>query len=190
MFRQKVHSLFSGNNRRASHGRARHHGRMGMEEHFRSMLEMERKRMQQCNTPFMLMFVDVADLLQCKNTRKTFKNLLTAIENSTRDTDMKGWYEANRIIGIIFTEFDIETADLIVNKVRASIAETLIPAMGSMVQVSFLLFPEDHPCNKRCDTEPVIYRTPADAAVFRKQNSLSHDCKNYYAVKKEEPIAL
>jgi hypothetical protein len=121
---------------------AEYSSRMDSEEHFRTMLIMEQKRAQRYNTPCMLMLIDAALLFQCRKFRKIFRKLMSAIDESTRETDIKGWYDINRIIGIIFTEFEIETVELIVNKVKTSLAEA-IPSDLSLVQVSYLIFPED-----------------------------------------------
>jgi hypothetical protein len=115
---------------------------MNIEEHFRTMLAMEQKRAQRCNAPCMLMLIDLRLLLQEKKSRKNFKKLMSAIDASTRETDVKGWYDINRIIGVIFTEFETETVDLIVTKVKDSIAGS-IPESQSLVQLSYLLFPDD-----------------------------------------------
>jgi hypothetical protein len=106
------------------------------------MLAMEQKRAKRCNTCCMLMLIDAARLLEGKNRRKTFKKLLAAVTAGSRDTDIKGWYDMSRVIGVIFTEFEKRFAGLIVNKMKASIAETF-PGDRSSVHISYLLFPED-----------------------------------------------
>jgi hypothetical protein len=138
MFRRKINSLSEGNRLISRRGSG-----WCSEEHFRNRLAMERKRTELLNTPFMFILVDIAKLLQSKNSSKVYKMLFTAINAVTRETDIKGWYVTNKIIGIVFIEVDKNVVDLIVNKVKASIDKTMDPPRGSPAKISYLLFPED-----------------------------------------------
>jgi len=72
-----------------------------VQEHFLRLLAMEEKRTERSNETFMLMLIDISRLIQWCYTPKTMKKLLKTIHSATRDTDIKGWYNLNKIIGII-----------------------------------------------------------------------------------------
>jgi hypothetical protein len=144
MFQQGIHSFFNG--KPFLDGMpARDACQLNVEEHFRGMLAKEQKRTVLLNSPFLLMLIDVAGLLQGGITRKTFKKLLDAINHATRETDIKGWYETNRIMGIIFTEIEKDSVGFIVNKISAAIAAMPDSAVRPSVRISHALFPDDRP---------------------------------------------
>src|SRR5580700_7470857 len=79
------------------------------QELFVRMLRLERKRTERSQRPFVLMLLDSRLLLKAANSREQFEKVLCAMTSSTRETDIKGWYEDGAIFGVIFTE--IGTAD-------------------------------------------------------------------------------
>ena len=117
------------------------------EECFRRMLGAEQKRTEQLNKSFMLMLIDVSALLQCKNARKIVQKLLDAICAITRETDIKGWHDANKSIGIIFTEFDENFIDFILSKLKVALHDTLTFEHGSLIHVSYIIFPRNRSAN-------------------------------------------
>jgi hypothetical protein len=116
--------------------------RLDAEDHFRSMLAAERKRAELLDSPFLLMLIDIAGLSQNGNTRKTFKKLLDAVDGATRETDIRGWYETNKILGIIFTGIEKDAVVVIVKKMAAAIAAIPDPAARSHARISSTLFPD------------------------------------------------
>jgi hypothetical protein len=71
------------------------------------------------------------------------KKLLSTIHQATRETDVKGWYHFHKIIGVIYTEFDNNHIENILNKMKTSLQGILIPEHRPLISVSHIVFPED-----------------------------------------------
>jgi hypothetical protein len=74
------------------------------QEFFVTMLRLERKRTERSHRRFVLMLLDASGLLKGRRNRTTFDKVVMALSNSTRETDIKGWYKDDSVIGVIFTE--------------------------------------------------------------------------------------
>ena len=114
-----------------------------IQEHFLRMLALEQKRTERSNESFMLMLIDISRLLHRGFNPKTMKKLLNAIHSATRETDIKGWYNLNKTIGIIYTAVDNNFIEMIVKKMKGSVQKNLIPTQYSLVHVSYTIFPEN-----------------------------------------------
>ncbi len=117
------------------------------QEPFLRMLSLERKRTERSHRRFVLMLLQSDSLLKAGDHAGTFQKLLCALARSTRETDIKGWYEDRRILGVIFTEIGgaegkaIATA--LLNKVTNALCSTLSIEQINQVSLSFHVFPED-----------------------------------------------
>ena len=140
------------------------------EDCFRAMLVMERKRTERSNNPFMIMFIDVSGLQHMNTSLRTVKNLISTISTITRETDIKGWYSSQRIIGIIFTEYDPMSIGTIVQKVKDSFNKVLTSAQISVLELSYYLFPGDkeHGGNRVADINAVLYSSEMSVARVKK----------------------
>ncbi len=168
--------LFCSGNRVASGNVFHHDALLYDEEYFRNMLVLERKRTERSNKAFMLMLIDISGLLQCINASDIIEKLLDIIYHTTRDTDIKGWYVADRTLGIVFIDLDSKIMSVVLNKVKTSIHEILIPAHRSLVHVSYCIFPDDqnHGKNKVVNLNAVLY----DSAIRNRiAESVSTICK-------------
>ena len=99
------------------------------EEAFHYLLEVERKRFEASNQPFVLLLVDLTrhvgqgDRMIAVIGAKVFVSLT----RSLRDTDMIGWYRQGRIIGALLTHLgDAPVAD-----VSGQMAKRVTRAFGS-----------------------------------------------------------
>ena len=112
---------------------------------FMKMLCLERKRSERSGRRFVLMLLDPGDLLKSRGV-EILPNLMQVISQSTRDTDLKGWYRDGSIIGVIFTEIGREEKS-IVQSLSAKIGKSLNAVLGiaehNEIKLSFYLFPED-----------------------------------------------
>ena len=95
----KVKSRWEGDRSREEHAG------LGMlpQQLFLKLLCLERKRAERSGRRFVLMLLDPGRLLQSAKAR-VMQNVVLAISQSTRDTDLKGWYKDGAIVGVIFTE--------------------------------------------------------------------------------------
>ena len=83
------------------------------QELFMKLLCLERKRTERSGRRFVLMLLDPGNLLQAAKA-PVMSNLLSALTQSTRDTDLKGWYKDQVVIGVIFTEVgDVEDKSIV-----------------------------------------------------------------------------
>jgi lipopolysaccharide/colanic/teichoic acid biosynthesis glycosyltransferase len=118
------------------------------EDAFVSMLYLERRRAERAQKRFVLVLVDVKRALEEGNKNRTLGKIGLALTNSTRETDILGWYLDNNLVGIIGTELG-ETSPKIVHerlleKLRASFQQTVGKEKSSRISVSFHFFPEEY----------------------------------------------
>ena len=111
------------------------------------LLYLERKRAQRSGRRFVLMLLDLGGLL--KNARKgqLLAKLLKAMNQSTRDTDLKGWYKDESVIGVIFTEVGEAEDKFVVHALSTKLTNALYDTLNiqevNEIQLSFHIFPED-----------------------------------------------
>jgi lipopolysaccharide/colanic/teichoic acid biosynthesis glycosyltransferase len=113
---------------------------------FMKLLCLERKRTERSERRFVLMLLDAGNLFK-QAKAPVMPNLVSAISQSTRDTDLMGWYTEGAIIGVIFTEIAGNEDKAIVQslsaKLTGSLRETLSAQEMNEVKLSFHIFPED-----------------------------------------------
>lgn len=121
---------------------------LGMLSHelFMKLLCLERKRTERSGRRFVLMLLDPGSLLKSAKI-PVIANLLSAITQATRDTDLKGWYKDGSIIGVIFTEVGGGEDQTIVRALSTKITDSLYEALSvpeiNEIRLSFHVFPED-----------------------------------------------
>lgn len=115
-------------------------------ELFMKLLCLERKRTERSGRRFVLMLLDPGSLLKSAK-MSVAANLLSAITQATRDTDLKGWYKDGSIIGVIFTEVGGGQDQTIVRALSTKITDSLYDALSvpeiNQIRLSFHVFPED-----------------------------------------------
>ena len=72
--------------------------------HFQHMLRVERKRTERSKRPFLLLLLDISDLMSLDNHREILGRIKTVLAASLREVDIRGWYDHPKTIGVIFTE--------------------------------------------------------------------------------------
>jgi lipopolysaccharide/colanic/teichoic acid biosynthesis glycosyltransferase len=116
------------------------------QELFMKLLCLERKRTERSGRRFVLMLLDTGSLL--KTAKSTgMANILSAITQSTRDTDLKGWYKEGSVIGVIFTEVGTGEDKSIVQSLSTKLTDALFETLNirelNEIKLSFHVFPED-----------------------------------------------
>ena len=127
---------------------------------FHRMISLERKRSERSRKPFLLMLVDMGDGRSLRN-REALGTILVALTSVTRETDLAGWYENDRVVGAMFTEIgSVERAILstMITRVSDTLKRALSTDQFSQVNLSFHMYPEDwdHETHER-PTNPVLY---------------------------------
>ena len=77
-----------------------------IQEYFHKMLAQERKRTDRSNDPFILILVDIRAINIQNSEPSSINGISDVLSSCTRETDVKGWYEQESIIGIICTEIN------------------------------------------------------------------------------------
>jgi lipopolysaccharide/colanic/teichoic acid biosynthesis glycosyltransferase len=131
------------------------------QEAFHRVISLERRRTERSRKPFLLMLMDMGDHLQTETNEKNVVRLLAALSISTRETDVVGWYESGRIVGVMFTEICSEERNTIVSTMIARLSEILRNHLSveqfNRVSISFHVFPEDWDTESRKPSNPVLY---------------------------------
>ena len=132
------------------------------QELFTRMLCLERKRTERSGRRFVLMLLDPGKLLKTANKTQIVSRLLNAVAQSTRDTDLKGWYQES-IIGVIFTEIGNSEDKSIVQAISNKVTDALFAALDidqiNEIKLSFHVFPEDWDGDSSDPTTTTLHRT-------------------------------
>ena len=137
--------------KQASHGLVRiahsfaEEGDFYPEAAFDRMLYLERKRTERSRRPFLLMLLNVEGLSSSPEDSNLVKEIRTALSSSIRETDIRGWFEQGKVIGIIFTEMN-SIDEIVKDKIFLKIQDCLCAAIGGeaveKIKVSYHVFPE------------------------------------------------
>ena len=126
------------------------------------MISLERKRTERSGKPFLLMLLDMKDGLASERNGKILHKVFSALAQNTRETDVMGWYRTNGVVGVMFTELNMDDRDsllrTIMNKSSESLRQSLEPDQFKRITISFHLFPEewDHDLPQR-PSNPALY---------------------------------
>jgi lipopolysaccharide/colanic/teichoic acid biosynthesis glycosyltransferase len=116
------------------------------QELFMKLLCLERRRTERSGRRFVLMLLDSGNLMQAAKASVLTK-LASAITQSTRDTDLKGWYKEGSVIGVIFTEVGAAEEKAIVHALSTKVTDSLYNSLSipeiNQIKLSFHVFPED-----------------------------------------------
>ncbi len=131
------------------------------EQAFHRVISIERMRTERSGKPFLLMLLDMGDHLPSETNGKNLSRLVTALSGATRETDVAGWYETDRIVGVMFIEICMEERQTIVSTMIARVSDILRDNLSleqfNRVSFSFHVFPEDWDQNSRKPSNPVFY---------------------------------
>jgi lipopolysaccharide/colanic/teichoic acid biosynthesis glycosyltransferase len=126
------------------------------EEALNAMLTLERRRAQRSRKPFVLMLLDSRAVHKNGNRVPFLERLTSVVSDTTRETDLIGWYEENAILGVIFTEINSEdkipAAEVLRTKVVTTLRDRFGHKLASNIIVTVHLFPENWD-NDRVDRE-------------------------------------
>ena len=119
---------------------------------FDRRLYLERKRTERSRRPFMLLLLNVEDLMPGSDEDPFVRELETALSSCVRETDIQGWYEHGKVAGIILTELN-SINEVVKEKIFLKIQNLLAKALGSeavqKIRVSYHVFPESSNGNGR-----------------------------------------
>ncbi len=113
---------------------------------FESVLTLERKRAERSGNPFALMLLDASPCEQNAEREKLLKTVLMVLASATRETDLIGWSQEGSVLGVIFTEIDLnETHSVlrtILTRVQSAFEKQINPFELRQIVISLHLFPQ------------------------------------------------
>jgi lipopolysaccharide/colanic/teichoic acid biosynthesis glycosyltransferase len=116
-----------------------------IENVFHSMLTLERRRAERSRKPFVLMLIDAN--LETGTAETILRQAVEIVVVSKRETDLVGWYKQGAILGVIFTEVNLEGERPITHTLRSKIEAAFIKHLGreraAKVAISVHIFPEN-----------------------------------------------
>ena len=117
------------------------------ERTFKRMICVERKRTERSRTPFLLMLLDTGnDQISEKNGR-ALDSIVSALLESTRETDVIGWYKNRATVGIMFTELVVVDKNSLLStmltRVSTTLRDNLTFEQFNRISISFHFFPDD-----------------------------------------------
>jgi lipopolysaccharide/colanic/teichoic acid biosynthesis glycosyltransferase len=115
-----------------------------VENVFHSMLTLERRRAERSRNPFVLMLLDAN--LENGAAEQILARAVEIVVASKRETDLVGWYKQGAILGVIFTEVNVEAetpiAETLRTKIETAFAKHLGRDRAAKIAISFHVFPE------------------------------------------------
>jgi lipopolysaccharide/colanic/teichoic acid biosynthesis glycosyltransferase len=127
------------------------------EEYFKEMLCLERKRTERSRKPFLLMLLDIGDLLAASGQDGVVPKAAAVLASTTREIDVKGWYRTGSVIGVIYTEMGDADKGLLSEKTDRGLREAF-GEQAEKVAITLHLFPETSgPNGPGCGPDPNLY---------------------------------
>jgi len=113
---------------------------------FRAAVVRERKRSERSGKQFLLLLLDFTDLGaqafdSCVGGRAVFQKFAQMLHSTLRGIDIIGWYEKNKIFGMIFPETDLTGREALLAKVRSQLNTALGEERGALVRLHCFSFP-------------------------------------------------
>jgi len=127
------------------------------EEHLRQLLYLERKRRDRSGRALLLMLINISKISDDERDT-TARTIARVLALTTRTIDLKGWYDDNHTIGVIFNECNATDKQEIVNKIRCGLERGVAPAFMQLISLSIHTYPsEDAKSASGVEANPVLY---------------------------------
>jgi lipopolysaccharide/colanic/teichoic acid biosynthesis glycosyltransferase len=116
------------------------------EEEFHRTIARERKRSERSQRPFVLLLIDTGRNQPGNKQGRVLLDMLSALQEATRETDVTGWYTTNSVVGVMFTEIVLDNnavLSTILSRIGAVVRDRLDTDQFGRVKFSFHVFPDD-----------------------------------------------
>jgi lipopolysaccharide/colanic/teichoic acid biosynthesis glycosyltransferase len=120
------------------------------DEEFGRMLALERKRSERTRAPFLLMLADRSDPAAQEPNGETLAAIGVNLLAQSRETDVVGWYQDRKTLGVLFTGLSEDSASVtqtIAARVQSTIERELALDEWKRIRLAFHLFPDDWDLN-------------------------------------------
>ncbi|GBE06243.1 UDP-glucose:undecaprenyl-phosphate glucose-1-phosphate transferase [bacterium BMS3Abin10] len=131
-----------------------------VQAYFREVLSLERKRAERSRKRFLLVLINIHNLLRNNGEGKILKNIARALPSLTRETDIAGWYDYGSVMGIIFTEINGVNEDIIGEKIYNNLSNILDSEQLKKIEISSHVFPEEYDKSNPYKTETDLHLYP------------------------------
>jgi lipopolysaccharide/colanic/teichoic acid biosynthesis glycosyltransferase len=154
---------------------------MYKEHYFCELLSIERKRSERSRKPFLLMLADLNGFEDRFERHQISKRIGDALSSATRDTDIKGWFKYDCVIGVMFTDIAVKDKNIkhghkhLVNKCSDSLGISLGEDELERVVLTWHVFPGQF--DKVFADEPGHTMVYPDLLARRKQKKFAHFIK-------------
>jgi hypothetical protein len=95
------------------------------EEQFTSILLLEREKAELRDQETLLAQIDLSGLTDHSCYENMMNLILSSLFSATREKDLKGWLDFNRILGIIFPHIDKTNAEIVLKRIKTIIEDIL-----------------------------------------------------------------
>ena len=117
------------------------------EEDFKRMIAIERKRAERSRKAFLLMELETGEYYASSGKNgHVIAKILSALLESTRETDVVGWYKAHSTVGVMFTELIIDDKSSILTamlmRVTSILQNRLTFEQFNKISISFHFYPD------------------------------------------------
>ena len=116
------------------------------EPEFHQLLYIEQKRSERSKRPFVLMLLDVTGHIDDPQYGQFLQGVKSALSGCLRDTDMRGWYRVDSLIGIIFTEVQVLNEKVkrgLLRKIHGQLGLSLEPDDLKKIRIFLHVYPEE-----------------------------------------------
>jgi lipopolysaccharide/colanic/teichoic acid biosynthesis glycosyltransferase len=130
------------------------------ERYFVRTLRFERKRSERSHEPFALMLFEAPGLFT-EESSEALAGVARAISCCTRETDVFGWYEGGRVLGLIVTQIvdpACVTSGMISGRIAKALQEKLAPEDVAQIKMRVRIFPDESDDEKGDGDEYTFYR--------------------------------
>ena len=129
---------------------------------FRRRIAIERKRTERSREPFLLMLLEAGSPPNGDPIDKTLLGIVSAMQSSTRETDVVGWYKDRGTVGVMFTGLVISDKNsvlsTILGRVSAALQQEVSMDRFNQITFSFHFFPDDwDDAGSGRPSDPVLY---------------------------------
>jgi lipopolysaccharide/colanic/teichoic acid biosynthesis glycosyltransferase len=132
------------------------------EDAFNKTISLERKRTERSQRLFLLMLLDIKNVISSSRDEKSYRDILATLSTSIRETDVIGWHDERSVIGVLFTEIPQQARTSIVSTMLLRINGVLYSKLTfdqfNQISISHHVFPEDwdHDVPQR-PSHPTLY---------------------------------
>jgi hypothetical protein len=114
-------------------------------QQFHHLLHIEKMRAERSQKPLLLMLLDISAITKNGDHRDIPYQIQAALSPALRQVDIRGWYNHNQTIGVIFTEIssiDANSIEAIIRKIYKRFCESLDSDLINKINIFFHIYPK------------------------------------------------